>query len=156
MTVFGMDSRGKFRSVGLDTKDGKGIRLSIAGSNPVGASSLVTSFSLEQSESFAISQCLNGGVYLYSFGHSPQQSNFSVGVTSFLMSCDGSVGGDINTLLSSYRDGRVSQSKKTAMLSVGTGSLEGYLIRQNMAVSDNNLSMITTTYQFIALSPQGK
>lgn len=156
MTVFGTDQRGMFRSVGVDTKDGQGILITVGGGgDPVGSASLVTSFSAEQGENYSISQCLNGGIYLYSFGHDPQRSHFSVGVTSFLRSCDGDVGADFENALAVYRAGRVSASKAISTLSIGNGALSGYLIGQNVQAVDNELGMINTTYQFIALKPQG-
>lgn len=152
MTVLGR-GRGAFRVVDVDVSNGKGVQLTIAGGqNPVGAASLVTSFSVQQAENFSVSQCLNGGVYLYTFGHDPQRSQFSVGVTSFLNSCDGSVGADLAAAIAAYRTGRVSQSKALSSLTVGTGSFNGYLVGQGINVVSSELGIINATYTFIALN----
>lgn len=150
MTIFG-SPRGSFKAIELDTSKGRGVVLDINGQDPVGASSLVTSFSVTQAENYAISQCLNGGVFMYTFGHDPQRSQFGVGVTSFLQPCTGSMGEDVNKAVSIYRSGRVSESKKTASMTVGNGIFRGYLIGQGLEVVDAQLGIVNTTYTFIAL-----
>ena len=154
MMIFGTSGRGKFRSVDIDASGGQGVQLSVPSGNPVGSSSLVTSFGAVQSENYSVSQCLNGGIYLYTFGHDPNRSQFTVGVTSFLNSCKDGVGADLQGALSTYSGGRVSQSKAKAVLTVGQGSLSGYLTGQNIEVVNNELSIIQTTYTFIALDAQ--
>jgi len=154
MTIFG-STRGQFRSIDLDTSGGQGIQASVGGSNPVGNSSLVTSFGVAQAENYSVSQCLNGGVFLYTFGHDPQRSQFSLGITSFLNPCNGSVGDELAQALKTYQAGRVSQNRQLSTLSVGSGVMTGYLIGQNIEVVDPKLSIISTAYTFIALSAHG-
>lgn len=157
MTVFSMNDRGKFVSVGLDTEEGQGIQVSIAGGgSPIGEASLVTSFSAEQRENYSVAQCLNGGVFLYTFGHDPSSSQFSLGITSFLRTCSGDVGSELAKAMRIYQSGRVSQSKALSTLSVGDAALRGYLVGQGIAVTDNVVGTITTTYTFVALNPQGQ
>lgn len=155
MTVFGMTDRGKFRAVTVDTADGQGIQIDMPGGNPVGSASLVTSFSAEQRENFSVSQCLNGGIFLYTFGHDPQSSQFSLGVTSFLNTCNGEKAADLANALRVYQGGRVSQSKQLASMSVGDAVLRGYLTGQSVSTVDPQLGIIASTYTFVALSPQG-
>lgn len=157
MTVFSMSDRGKFMAVTLDTADGQGIQVSIGGSvNPIGESSLVTSFSADQRENFSVSQCLNGGMFLYTFGHDPTSSQFGLGVTSFLNTCNGERGGELAKALAAYNAGRVSQNKTLSTLSIGDAALRGYLVGQSIAVSDAVIGTITTNYTFVALNPQGQ
>ena len=158
MTVFSINDRGKFISLGLDTQDGQGIQVSIPGATAdlTGDASLVTSFSAEQREAFSVSQCLNGGMFLYSFGHDPGASQFTLGVTSFIRGCAGNVGDEIAKALSAYRNGRVSKSKALSTLSIGDAALRGYLVGQSMQVSDTSIGLVTTSYIFVALNPQGK
>jgi len=154
MTVFGMSDIGKFRSVYVDTANGQGIQIDMPGGSPLGAASLVTSFSAEQRENFSVSQCLNGGIYLYTFGHDPQASQFSLGVTSFLNMCEGGRATDLANALQVYQGGRVSRSGKLASMSVGNAMLRGYLVGQSVSVADAELGIVASTYTFIALSPQ--
>ena len=152
MTVFG-DARGSFRMIELDTKKGQGVTLSTPSGQPVGGSSLVTSFSVAQNENYSVAQCLDGGVHMYTFGHDPQRSTFTVGVTSFLTSCDGgSAAKDLAGAVDAYRGSRVSESMANGTLSVGNTSFSGYLIGQQIDVVDTQLNIITTTYHFIALN----
>ena len=166
MTVFSVTDRGQFRSIDLSTENGQGVQLWIPGSDyrsgglyrgltALGDAELVTSFSMEQSENYSVSQCLNGGVYLYTFGHDPASSQFSLSVTSFLSTCDGSVGEGLARAIDAYRSGRVSQSKDLSTLSVGSASMRGYLVGQSVEVTDTAIGIITTDYTFVALSPQG-
>lgn len=151
MMVFSMN-RGGFTAVNVDTSGGRGVQISIAGQNPVGNASLVTNFSVEQAENFAISQCLNGGVYLYTFGHDPSNSHFSVQITSFLDSCDGSSVSDMAQAVSAYRSGRVSESKQLSTLTVGAnGVFSGYLIGHGVHAADPAIGMVVTDYTFISL-----
>ena len=156
MTVFSMNDRGKFASVGLDTSDGQGIQVSIGGvGSPIGEASLVTSFSAAQRENFSVAQCLNGGMFLYTFGHDPNASQFGLSVTSFLRTCDNDIGGELAKALSAYQSGRVSQSKALSTLSIGDAALRGYLVGQDIAVTDAVIGTVTTNYTFVALDPQG-
>jgi hypothetical protein len=157
MTVFGMSDRGKFRAIDLDTEDGQGIQVSIGDvQDPIGGSSIVTSFSADQRENFSVAQCLNGGMYLYAFGHDPAASTFGLGVTLFLRSCNGANGNDLADALSTYNGGRVSKTKRLSTLSVGDAALRGYLVGQSVAVSNNGLGTVSVNYTFVALSPQGQ
>lgn len=155
MTVFGVSERGSFHITSVDTKNGSGIQVSMPGPSPLGSSSLVTSFGVEQRENFAVSQCLNGGVYLYTFGHDPQGSQFNLGVTSFMNSCSGERAADLALALQAYYAGRVSQSRAIASMSVGDAVLRGYLTAQSISVANSDLSMVTAAYTFVALKPQG-
>lgn len=156
MTIMGKDPRGAFRVIELDASKGQGVQVSIAGaSTVVGDSSLVTSFSVQQGENIAVSQCLNGGIYLYTFGHDPQRSQFNVSVTSFLNACNGSAGAAIAEAIAAYQAGRVSVSKAISSLSIGKGSCKGYLIGQGIDVVDPQLCIVNTTYNFIALDAHG-
>ena len=151
MNIFG-SVRGGFRAIELDASKGSGVQVSVAGGgSAVGSSSLVTSFSVAQAESYAVAKCLNGGVFLYAFGHDPQQSSFSLGVTSFLHGCDGNVGSDLEAAISAYRAGRVSQSKELSSMTVGNTPFRRYLIGQSVDIVDTQLSIIQTNYTFIAL-----
>ena len=161
MTVFGMSDRGKFMVVPVDTKDGEGIQVSIPsggssnGSTLIGASSLVTSFGAEQRENFSVSQCLNGGIYMYTFGHDPANSQFTLGVTSFINTCSGKVADDLAAAIKAYQAGRVSQSHNVASLSIGTASLRGYLVGHSIRAADTALGLVESSYTFVALDPQG-
>ena len=161
MTIIGSGNRGAFRIVNLDTQAGQGVQVTIGGAkmgqggSAVGSASLVTSFSADQSENYSVSQCLNGGVFLYTFGHDPAQSTFSLGVASFLSSCRSGGVSDFANALSAYQAGRVSRSKALSTLSVGDATLRGYLVSQRVSVVSNELSMISTVYSFVAISPQG-
>lgn len=155
MTVFGVSERGSFYVTSVDTKEGQGIQVSMPGPSPLGSSSLVTSFGVEQRENFSVSQCLNGGVYLYTFGHDPQGSQFTLGITSFLNTCTGEKAADLAQALRAYYGGRVSQSRAIASVSVGDAVLRGYMIAQSISVADSNLGMVASTYTFVALKPQG-
>lgn len=154
MTVFGMGDRGKFRAMSVDTRDGQGIQIDMPGGSPLGAASLVTSFSAEQRENYSVSQCLNGGIYLYTFGHDPQNSQFSLGITSFLNTCSGAQAADLAQALRAYQGGRVSQSRALASMSVGDAVFRGYLVGQSVSVADPQLGLVASTYTFIALNPQ--
>lgn len=149
MTIMG-SNRGAFRSVELDASGGKGVQLSIPGGNAVGPNSLVTSFGCNQAENYAVAQCLNKKVTVYTFGHDPGRSQFTVGVTLFLNSCDGSTGAEIENALKVYRAGRISESKELASLTVGTGLFRGYLVAQGIEVANNELGLVSATYNFIA------
>lgn len=156
MWVFGMSDRGKFRSVSVDTAKGSGIQITMpGGAHPVGASSLVTSFGVEQRENFSVAQCLNGGIHLYTFGHDPNGSQFSLGVTSFLNTCSGSYAADLAQALSAYSGGRVSQSRSEASMSIGNAVVRGYLVGQSIRSVDAELGLVEASYTFIALDPQG-
>ena len=157
MLVLSVNDRGQFMSVGVDTADGQGIQVSIAGARGgiINGASLVTSFSADQRENYAVSQCLNGGMFLYTFGHDPSSSQFALGVTSFIRTCDGTVGAEIAKALGAYSAGRVSRTKTLSTLTVGNASLRGYLVGQNMQVSDTGIGIVTTNYVFVALNPQG-
>lgn len=157
MMVFSMGGRGQFTAVPLDTEDGQGIQVSLGGgASPIGESSLVTSFSAEQSENYAVSQCLNGGMFLYTFGHNPAASRFTLGVTSFLNSCDGARGAELARAINGYKSARVSKSKALSTLSVGDAALRGYLVSQNIQTSDPVVGSLAVTYVFVALDPQGQ
>lgn len=152
MTVLG-DARGTFKAIDLDVRKGQGVVVQIPGAgNPVGSASLVTSFSVSQAENYSVAQCLNGGVHMYTFGHDPQRSAFTLGVTSFLNPCSGGVAEDLATAVQAYRAGRVSQSGQQASLSVGKASFGGYLVAQQIDVVDAQLGIVTTTYGFVALN----
>lgn len=157
MTVFGVSDRGKFKSVSVNTKDGRGIQIMMpnGGASPVGEASLVTSFGADQRENYSISQCLNGGVFLYTFGHDPEGSQFTLGITSFLNTCHGAHAADLAMALSAYKDGRVSQSRKMASISVGTAVMRGYLVGQSVETVDTEIGLVESSYTFVALSPQG-
>lgn len=156
MTIFSMNDRGKFVSAGLSTEDGQGIQISIAGGTSLlGEASLVTSFSATQRENYSVAQCLNGGMYMYTFGHDPGSSQFALAVTSFLRTCSGDVGNELAKALAAYQAGRVSRSKALSTLSVGDATLRGYLVGQEVAVTSNELGTILTQYVFVALNPQG-
>jgi len=154
MTVFGMDGTGKFQVAYVDTSGGRGIQITMPGGSPVGDASLVTSFAAEQRENFSVSQCLNGGIYLYTFGHDPNASQFSLGVTTFLNSCDGAVAADFAKALRAYSAGRVSRSRALASMSVGDAVLRGYLVGHSASVVDAGLGIVASTYTFVALRPQ--
>lgn len=157
MTIMGKSARGAFRAVEIDTSGGNGVQLTTPGGLLPGTESLVTSFSVLQSENIAVSQCLNGGVYLYTFGHDPQRSQFSVGVTSFLNTCSGETGSAIAEAVATYQQGRVSTpaGKTLSCLTVGKGLFRGYLIGQGIDVANTELCIISTTYTFIALDAHG-
>ena len=154
MTVLGR-SRIGIKGVEVDASGGQGVQVSIPGGNPVGNASLVTSFGAQQFENYAVSQCLNGGVFLYTYGHDPQRSQFNLGVTSFLNTCTGGTGADLATAIATYNGGRVSKSKALSTLTVGMGSFRGYLTGQDIRVVDSEIGIIATTYTFIALDAQG-
>lgn len=156
MTVMGKDMRGSFKAIELGTAAGKGIQASVPSGNLRGSSSLVTSFSVSQGENFSVAQCLNGGVYLYTFGHDPQRSHFSVGITSFLAQCDGSIGSAVDDAIKLYNSNRVSQAKQKGTLTIGTGTCRGYLVGQDISVVDAELNIVSATYTFIALNAQGE
>lgn len=151
MTIFN-GKRGDFMQLDLDTSKGQGIQVSLPGIP--GDGSLVTSFSVAQSENYAVSQCLDGTVYLYTYGHNPQASQFTLGVTSFLNSCGGSVGKELATALAAYRESRVSSSKNLVTLTIGTGYVNGYLTGQNINVQNNEIGIITSVYTFVMLTAQ--
>lgn len=153
----GKSARGAFRAVELDASGGNGVQLTTPGGLLPGASSLVTSFSILQAENISVSQCLNGGIFLYTFGHDPQRSQFSVGVTSFLNTCNGETGSAIAEAVANYRNGRVSTpaGKTLSCLTVGKGMFRGYLIAQGIDVANTELCIINTNYTFIALDAHG-
>lgn len=147
--------RGQFIIENLDTAEGQGVQVSLGGmGSPVGGSSLVTSFGVTQSENFSVSQCLNGGTFLYTFGHDPQQSRFSLGVTTFLDRTCNSDADDLRAAMGLYAAGRVSASRAISTLTVGASTIRGYLIGQEIRVASNELGMVATNYAFIALRPQ--
>lgn len=150
MTIMG-SNRGAFRAIELDASGGKGVQLTVPGGEAVGANSLVTSFDVQQAENFSVSQCLNKKVTVYTFGHDPQRSQFTVGVTLFLNTCGGSPGAELEKAIKAYRAGRLSESKELASLTVGTGLFRGYLVGQGLAVVNSELGMVNATYNFIAL-----
>ena len=155
MTVFGVSDRGKFHITSVDAAGGQGIQVSVpGGGSPLGEASLVTSFGAEQRENYSVSQCLNGGVYLYTFGHDPQGSQFTLGISSFLNTCSGKRAADLAQALQVYKTGRVSQSRALASMSVGDAVLRGYLIGQSVAVVDTAIGIVASTYTFVALNPQ--
>jgi len=154
MTVFGMDDIGKFCVAHVDASGGQGIQVTMPGGSPLGTSSLVTSFAAEQRENFSVSQCLNGGIYLYTFGHDPHSSQFSLGITSFLNTCEGKSAADFAQALRAYNNGRVSQSRALSSLSVGDAVLRGYLVGHSASVVDAGLGIVASTYTFVALRPQ--
>ena len=90
---------------------------------------------------------------MYAFGHNPQQSSFSLGVTSFLSGCAGEFGADLEAGIAAYRAGRVSESKELSSLTIGNTALRGYLIGQTVDVVDTQLSIVQATYTFVALDP---
>lgn len=151
MMVFGQGSKA-FKVTEIDASDGQGVIVSTPGGDPVGSSSIVTSFSVNQAENYSVSQCLNGGVFLYAFGHDPSKSPFTVEVASFLHTCDSSgFGTDLANAVSVYGKGRVSQSKQQATLSVGSAAFRGYLTSQDVSVINQELGIVGTTYGFVAL-----
>lgn len=154
MTVL---SRGRVgvKAVEVDASGGQGVQVSIPGGNPVGNGSLVTSFGAQQHENFSVSQCLNGGIFMYMFGHDPRRSQFNLGVMSFLDTCDGNVGACVKDALGAYSNGRVSKSRALSTLTVGQGSMRGYLVGQDIRVIDSEIGIIGTTYSFTALDVQG-
>ena len=154
MTVIGRGRVG-IRAVEVDASKGQGVQVSIPGGSPVGNASLVTSFGAQQFENFSVSQCLNGGIFMYMFGHDPTRSQFNLGVTSFLDTCSGNMGEDLKAALETYRNGRVSKSKVLSTLTVGQGAFRGYLVGQDIRVMDNEIGIIATTYMFTALDVQG-
>lgn len=154
MTILGR-SRIGMKVVDVDASGGQGVQVSIPGGNPVGNASLVTSFGAEQTENFAVSQCLNGGIFLYAYGHDPQRSQFNLGVTSFLNTCSGSMGADLAGAIAAYNAGRLSKSKALSTLTVGQGSFNGYLTGQSIEVADSEIGIVVATYTFIALDAQG-
>ena len=154
MTVFGMGDRGKFFYTTVDTAEGQGIQITLPGESPLDESSIVTSFSVEQHENFSVTQCLNGGVHLYTFGHDPQNSQFGLGISTFVNTCAGQTAPGLAKALRAYEEGRVSRSKDIASMSVGDSLLQGYLIGQRAQVVDTTVGIIAVTYTFAALNTQ--
>ena len=125
--------------------------------DPVGEMSLVSSFSVSQRENFSVSQCLNGGAFMYTFGHDPASSMFSLGVTSFFKPCgDGAGRGALSTAVAAYKAGRVSQNRAVSTLSVGDATLRGFLVAQNIEAVSAEIGALVTNYTFAALDPQGQ
>lgn len=156
MTVLGTGRRGQFCIMDLDASSARGVQVLIpGGGDPVGSSSLVTSFGVEQRENYSVSQCLNGGVFVYTFGHDPQQSGFSLGITSFVNNgCSGG-SGDLGLALRVYEAGRVSRSKALATLSIGDAAIRGYLTGQSVQVVNSEIGAFVANYVFISIDPQG-
>lgn len=154
MTIMS-SSRGAFRVIDLDASSGEGVQVTIAnGGTLVGPNSLITSFSVPQAENFAVTQCLNGGMFVYTFGHDPNQSIFTIGIASFLNTCSGSSTA-ISDAVKTYQAGRVSVSKQLSSMSIGKSLFNGYLISQKIDLVNQDIGLVGTTYSFIPLNAHG-
>ena len=131
MTIFG-NPRGAFRLVDIDGSKGSGAQVEFPKGSVDTTKSIVTSFSSSQNELYGVQNCLNKSTYVYTFGHNPQQSQFTVGMTLFLANCSGAMSG-LKQHLAAYAGSRVSEAIGGKLkLTVGGALYSGHLVGQRI------------------------
>lgn len=150
MTVLG-DPRGAFKAITIDASSGRGAQVEFP-SGSVGDKSIVTSFGSSKNELYGVQNCLNKSAYVYTFGHSPQQSQFTVGMTLFLRdNCASSLSG-LKAHLDAYRASRVSAAgREQVKLTVGDAVYSGHLVGQRVESANAELNLVNVTYTCILL-----
>ena len=154
MTIFG-NPRGAFRLVDIDGSKGSGAQVEFPKGSVDTTKSIVTSFSSSQNELYGVQNCLNKSTYVYTFGHNPQQSQFTVGMTLFLANCSGAMIG-LKQHLAAYAGSRVSEAKGGKLkLTVGGALYSGHLVGQRIESITPELNLVGVSYTCILLEACG-
>lgn len=111
---------------------------------------LVSSFTASDMEKSTITQCFNNVNHIYAFGHDPDQSGFSVTYLVFLgeacMEEDFKDSGNLAKVVKSYNDLKVSRSKASVDITLGTGlTVVGIILSANVAMYDAEMNAVTVT-----------
>ena len=168
MFVFGTDSseqgsRGAYREVWVNGTDSGGTTLALSGGTyPNRESSqnqplFVTDISMTQKERFSVVQCFNDRNYVYAFGHDPMGSMLTMRFAVFLGSCgsgDGDAYTGLNRLLGMYKDGRLTQSLKPAVATIGMAQsiFTGFVV--GMSTSTMNAQLNLQSFEVNILLPR--
>ena len=103
-------------------------------------------------EKAKITQCFNNVNHIYAFGHDPEQSGFSITYLVFLgEACmEDEKGfrdsGNLARVVKSYNDLKVSVSKASVDVTLGTGlTVVGIILSANVAVYDAEMNAVTVT-----------
>ena len=114
---------------------------------------LVSNFTVNDMEKSTITQCFNNVNHIYAFGHDPDQSGFSITYLVFLgEACmeDENGGfkdsGNLAKIVKSYNDLKVSNSKASVDITMGTGlTVVGIILSANVAVYEAEMNAVTVT-----------
>lgn len=113
---------------------------------------LVSTFTVSDMEKSTITQCFNNVNHIYAFGHDPEQSGFSITYLVFLgEACmEDEKGfrdsGNLARVVKSYNDLKVSVSKASVDVTLGTGlTVVGIILSANVAVYDAEMNAVTVT-----------
>lgn len=160
-TIFGNTNRGCFVRYSFSAEASKGAMLLLPGgktSIPSAAGTsglLITSVSLGQRELVSHLKCFNDAIYTYVFGS--DVGDVQVSFLAFLQSGI-AVGGQVNgpagqpgmgtfaNVLKYYADGRISKSKATASLQMGSAG--GIITGQIVGLASNTQNTETNIQAF--------
>lgn len=151
MLIFGNDkhARGCFREMQDKATLGNGAYLTLPGLERTRTTPyFVSNVSFTQREKFQVVQCFNDKNYVYAFGHDPMSSLVDVVFTLFLTDYNGtSFGAGLKTLLGAYGKARLSKKQEYATLTLGTVTLQGFVISMRSATEDgeHNLQSFSVT-----------
>lgn len=111
---------------------------------------LVLNFYVNDVEKSTITQCFNNVNHIYAFGHDPEQSGFSITYLVFLGEACMEEGfkdsGNLAKVVKSYNDLKVSSSKASVDVTLGTGlTLVGIILSANVTVHDQESNSVTVT-----------
>lgn len=134
---------------------GEAVQATFPGGNPTNSETdIVTAFSAVQSELVGVQNCLNHASYAYTFGHDPNQSQFTLGITSFGTKCPNVRFQGMSGHVSTYSGSRISKAKnRPVSVTVGGRAFKGYLTSQRVSSTNAELNMINVEYTCMLLRP---
>lgn len=134
----------------IEDKDVSPSIVSIDGLDLPTDGALVSNFTVNDMEKSTITQCFNNVNHIYAFGHDPEQSGFSITYLVFLgEACmeDGfKDSGNLARVVKSYNELKVSNSKASVDVTLGTGfTVVGIILSVNVAVYEAEMNAVTVT-----------
>lgn len=149
MEIFGNDQtmRGCYFRVNKTTVGGRGayvttgggvLPASSDGSDPM----IVTGLNFVQKEKIHIVQCFQDTNHTYAFGLDPSASTIQVLFTGFLVAKGGAgLSGVIDKFTSAFSKGRVSQYQDYASVTIGSSTLNGFLVGLSSFTADSQYNL---------------
>lgn len=124
--------RGCFSHVNINAGNSRGAQLIMPAGFELPTYSfadplLCTGFQVSIKEVTLYNKCFGNRVYTYAFGHDPNRSVVVVSFVAFLVDKT-QYSGVVDTMMDSYKQSRVSQSRKVAKLLLGNSKpLQGFV-----------------------------
>lgn len=176
MLIFGNDkhSRGCFREVMGSTTLGRGAFLNLAGTQYGGTTGaalsgasgngidtvttepfFINAIGFSQKEKYHLVQCFKDRTYTYAFGHDPQSSLIEVRFTMFLAGSGGTEFGEaMKTLITGYSKARLSKNPEYSSLTIGSVTLQGFVVGMNSATQDPEHNLQSFTIVILVVEAQ--